>query len=399
MNKLIKTKVEYEDALKRIDALMDIDAPTSGQIDELELLAHLVEQYEEKEFPMDIPSPIAAIKFKMEQLNLKQGDLIPFIGSKSHVSEVLNGKRKLTLKMLRALHNGLGIPAKILLQGESEKFPDDYSTMEWEKFPLNELKKRMTFSPVSASKECAEEFIRYLIKIAGYCPNVATPCFRLGSYNGAKGDQYAILAWELVVRARARKKKMSVNFSFNNFSDDNLRRLANLSIHEEGPIMAANYLEQHGIILIVEKTFPKAKVDGVTLLLDETTPVIGLSLRQDRIDSFWFTLFHELAHLQKHVSTAQNKCIIDIDIDEDTTELMEQEANTIASNALIPKHIWDNDEAKLRGSRKAVINLARSLDIHPAIVAGRVRKYKNNYKIFHDLVGQGSVRKLFSVAQ
>ena len=89
MNKLIKTKVEYEDALKRIDALMDIDAPTSGQIDELELLAHLVEQYEEKEFPMDIPSPIAAIKFKMEQLNLKQGDLIPFIGSKSHGSGLL----------------------------------------------------------------------------------------------------------------------------------------------------------------------------------------------------------------------------------------------------------------------------------------------------------------------
>jgi len=114
-NKLIKTEKEYEAALSRIEALMDAQA-NSSEAEELELLATLVGLYEDDHYPMDFPDPVDAIRFRMEQLGLNQQKLVPFIGSKSKVSEVLNKKRPLTLSMIRSLHENLGIPAEILLQ-------------------------------------------------------------------------------------------------------------------------------------------------------------------------------------------------------------------------------------------------------------------------------------------
>lgn len=113
--RLIKTDEEYQAALARIDQLMDAE-PDTQECEELELLSTLVELYEDEHYPMGIPDPISAIQFRMEQLGFTPQNLMPFIGSRSRVSEILNHKRPLTLRMMRALHNGLGIPAEILLQ-------------------------------------------------------------------------------------------------------------------------------------------------------------------------------------------------------------------------------------------------------------------------------------------
>ena len=112
--KIIKTKTEYEGALARIEKLMDA-LPNTPQGDQLELLSLLVHDYEEKQFPIDKPDPIAAIRFRMEQQGLAPKDLVPFLGSRSRVSEVLSGRRSLSLKMIRALVAGLRIPAELLL--------------------------------------------------------------------------------------------------------------------------------------------------------------------------------------------------------------------------------------------------------------------------------------------
>ena len=117
--KVIKTKAEYEAALARIEKLMDA-APNSPQGDELDLLSLLVHDYEEKKFPIDKPDPIAAIRFRMEQQGLAPKDLVPLLGSRGRVSEVLSGRRGLSLKMIRALVVGLRIPAELLL-GEPGK--------------------------------------------------------------------------------------------------------------------------------------------------------------------------------------------------------------------------------------------------------------------------------------
>ncbi len=115
--KLIKTRREYRSALQRVEELMDVRGGTA-EGNELELLAALIEIYEAEHAPIPPPDPIAAIRFRMEQEDLRPRDLIPLLGSRSRVSEVLNGRRPLTLTMIRRLHRGLGIPADVLL-GES----------------------------------------------------------------------------------------------------------------------------------------------------------------------------------------------------------------------------------------------------------------------------------------
>ena len=112
--KILKTESDYVTALARIEKLMDAK-PNTPQGDELELLSLLIHDYEEKLFPIDKPDPVMAIRFRMEQQELKPEDLVPFLGSRSRVSEVLSGRRSLSLKMIRALVGGLGIPAEVLL--------------------------------------------------------------------------------------------------------------------------------------------------------------------------------------------------------------------------------------------------------------------------------------------
>lgn len=120
--KPIKTDLDYENALARIDALIELD-PKEGSVenDELELLVILVEKYEEKYWKIDEPDPIEAIKFRMEQLGLKQKDLIPYIGNKSKVSEVLNKRIDLSLTMIRNLYEGLHLPLEVLIKGSERK--------------------------------------------------------------------------------------------------------------------------------------------------------------------------------------------------------------------------------------------------------------------------------------
>jgi HTH-type transcriptional regulator/antitoxin HigA len=113
--KPIKTSEDHEKALQRIEQLMDAHLNTP-EGDELDVLVTLVEAYEAKHYPIEAPDPIAAIQHRMEALGMERKDLIPFLGSKSRVSEVLNRKRKLTMEMVRSLHIHMHLPAETLIQ-------------------------------------------------------------------------------------------------------------------------------------------------------------------------------------------------------------------------------------------------------------------------------------------
>ena len=114
MIKPVKTKKDYETALARIDRLLEAKKGTPA-FDELEVLTILVENYESKHYQISAPDPVEAIKFRMEQMGLTRKDLEPCIGSRARVSEILNHKRDLTLRMIRALHQKLDIPSEALL--------------------------------------------------------------------------------------------------------------------------------------------------------------------------------------------------------------------------------------------------------------------------------------------
>lgn len=112
--KPIKTEKDYEEALVRLEQIFDA-APNSKEGDEAEIVSLLIENYENKYYPIEAPDPIEAIKIRMEEMNLKQKDLIGIIGGKSRVSEVLNKKKKLTVEMIRELEQILNIPASVLV--------------------------------------------------------------------------------------------------------------------------------------------------------------------------------------------------------------------------------------------------------------------------------------------
>ncbi len=117
MLKPIKNKVQYQEALERIYKLMQLDLKSnSKQSDELEILSVLVKSYEEKKYPVEKPNPIDAIKFRLEQLGMSDSELSKIIGYRSRKSEILSGKRKLSLDMIRKLHDLLNIPADVLIQ-------------------------------------------------------------------------------------------------------------------------------------------------------------------------------------------------------------------------------------------------------------------------------------------
>jgi HTH-type transcriptional regulator/antitoxin HigA len=118
--KPIRTKRDYRAALKEIEALMSARADTPAG-ERLDVLVTLVEAYEKKHYRLDLPDPVEAIKFRMEQSGLGPKDLVPMIGQINRVYEVLNRKRSLTLQMIRRLHRGLGIPAESLIKESDQR--------------------------------------------------------------------------------------------------------------------------------------------------------------------------------------------------------------------------------------------------------------------------------------
>jgi len=113
--KAIKTEQDYNEAMERLEILFDAKKGTV-EGDELEVIGILIDQYEKEHFPIDLPDPVEAIKFRLEQLGYNQTDFAEIIGLKSRASEILNRKRKLSLDMIRQLHDRLNIPTDVLIQ-------------------------------------------------------------------------------------------------------------------------------------------------------------------------------------------------------------------------------------------------------------------------------------------
>lgn len=113
--KPIRNEADFKDALERLEVIFDAKRGTK-EGDELEILSILIDNYESEKFPIEMPDPISAINFRMEQMGLKQKDLVEMIGFKSRVSEIMNKKRKLTLDMIRKLNSSLKIPTEVLVQ-------------------------------------------------------------------------------------------------------------------------------------------------------------------------------------------------------------------------------------------------------------------------------------------
>ena len=149
---------------------------------------------------------------------------------------------------------------------------------------------------------------------------------------------------------------------------------------------------KNGIVLVIEKHLQKTHVDGAATMLDNGTPVIGLSLRHNRLDNFWFCLSHELAHLKLHLDEDGQELYID-DLDVADSRRHEKDADKWAQDELIPPKQWEI--VKDCQTPADVEAAALTLRISPAIIAGQLRFERKTYKIFSRLVGQGEPHRLF----
>lgn len=393
--KVIRTEQQYRAYLDEVQALI-ARGPTlyTDESDRLEVLTLLLEAYENSKFPVEPPDPIDAIHFRMKEKGLKQADLVPYFGTSSRVSEILNRKRPLTVQMIRALSIGLGISADTLV-GLSE--PDAFlqkKDIEWSKFPYKEMAKRgWVQEAIGQKKTSIEDIVRNFIADAGLQFGAASFRRTLSGEAQSPTTKYALYAWLARVIQTAREKKQSVSkFDHETLSANFLRELAQLSWSDRGPLLAVEYLEKHGIVVVIEPHLKGTQLDGAALKDIDGTPIVAITLRYDRIDNFWFTLLHEVAHLWKHVG--DDDAFLD-DFNTESEDRREAEANRLAKEAFIPRVIWKRSDAYLSPSRETIEKLSRELRIHPAIIVGRLRKESGNYTLFSELVGQNEVRNLF----
>lgn len=391
--KPIRDEAGYEAALARIGALMS--APEgSPEVDELEVLSILVEKYEEGAYPIPDAPAHEVLKLVMEENGLASKDMIPFLGSASTVSKVLNGKKELTPAQIRILSRHLGIPVVALFGDASEQEKlEPGGSVDWSAFPLVEMSRRGLFgvehlrATAKSLAQIAGNIIPALIGSARL-DFAYQPRLRQGVKTGPASDPHAVMAWLIEVAKRGQDRGMKTPCRL--LTREDLHTLAAMSKAADGIRRAISFLEGHGIPVVTVKHFKRSKIDGGVVVLDGGRPVIGLSLRHDRLDSFWFTLLHEAAHIVLgHVSDY----VVDEFLDAESYGKDETDANALVEEVTIPAAVFAAAIPNpAQATLSAMFGLAQQFDIALAIVVGRVQFKANDYRKFSRLVGRKQVR-------
>ena len=394
--KVIKTEKDYKEALSMVEELMNrAPEPGSEDADKLSLLATLVEDYESNIYPESLPDPIEAIKFRMEQADLKPADLVPYIGTPGRVSEILSGKRQLTLDMVRAISAGLGIPSKVLIQKSSRNF----QSQNWSTGLVRIMERRGYFGKKTLKKYDTSELISgFFAQFNNLQPSAL---YRKTSFRiTPRTDNKALLAWGLRVSQKAEKIKVTVKYKKGTVNLAFMQEVVRLSAKNKGPLLARDYLKKHGIKLVIEPHLPKTHLDGATLLTNKDTPVIGLTIRHDRPDNFWFTLMHELAHVALHYDNGIEYFYDEELQDKDGTEVdpKEKEADTLAEETILPKSKWETSAARTTPNQFSTEDLANELNIQTAVIAGMIRFKHQNFYYLNKIVNDKnlSIKKCFA---
>ncbi len=393
--KFIKTESDYREALDLIKVLLGHDPdPNSDEGEQLSLLSTLVQDYESRSLPESLPNPIDAIKFRMEQSDLKPADLIPYIGSRSRVSEILAGKRQLTLDMVRALEVGLGIPAKVLIRKPGLESNSEYQG--WDNRLVVEMESRGYFGSKSLKKYGKLELLKDFFSSISAQPQMAM-MLRKSSYRlSPLTDKRALVAWSNRVIQKAKKIKTTKKYQDGTVDLNFMQEFVKLSSQENGVILAQKSLKDVGIILVIEPHFSKTYLDGAAILVNKENPVIGLTLRHDRLDNFWFTLMHELAHISLHYNQDVSLFYDELETASIDLDEKEKEADELAEESILPKAKWEVSPARLIPSSMAANSLAKELGVHVAIIAGQIRHKGNKYIYLNKIISEAKVRNYFA---
>lgn len=263
--------------------------------------------------------------------------------------------------------------------------------IEWRRFPIKEMVKRHWFA-VPPGADDVQALKVYFRTAVG--PHFATALHRKKVRGDTSPNEYALLAWQARVLERARNRTASENMPEFRLDDRWVQELVALTRCADGPRKAVALLERHGVILLTEKHLPGTYLDGAAMVDSDGRPVIALTLRFDRLDNFWFVLFHELGHIFLHVMAGSRYDFFD-EVQTAAGDRLELEADGFALDRLIPAAKWKLCLSKHAMTEESVRLDAQKLGIDASIIAGRIRREMGDYTVLNNLIGRGGVRSQF----
>jgi HTH-type transcriptional regulator/antitoxin HigA len=320
-----------------------------------------------------------AEKLSMKPQQVQRYEATDYMGAS--LSRLIEVARTLGVKTSGSFEGSKQANSSVFVWGNADN-------VVWGQLPYREMMKRRWFDlPRGANP--IEKVKEYFLHAAG--PQFATALHRKKMHSGNMPNEYALLAWQARILERANAKIVTNQIGEFELDDRWLPELTRLTRKKDGPMRAQKLLAEKGIILVVEHHLPGTYLDGAAMLANSDTPVIGLTLRYDRLDNFWFVLMHELGHVFLHLSGGLRFDFFDEENTRDG-DAIEVEADKFALNTLIPENLWDQCLSRFALSEEAVKLDAETIGITPSIIAGRIRKERGNYTILNDLVGSGQVR-------
>lgn len=331
--------------------------------------------------------------------NLSQKELAELIGIKEQQIQRYEAEHYTTANLIRLVQVAKALKLNI---SEIAEFNDVFDpvyikdeNIDWDQFPIKEMYLRNWFEDffngtLSEAINNSEELIKKFSANAYDKPLFYAARQRVRI--GGKINKYALIAWQWRIINLAKKEKISKKFYKYILTKEWFNNLVKLSIKKDGPEEAVQYLYKFGIRLIIQPHLPQTYLDGAVFLLKDG-PVIGMTLRYDRLDNFWFVLFHELVHLKNHIHKGKIESIFD-NLETDANDF-EKETDRETGELLIPSKVWETALPRYIQKEDIILDFAKKIGVNPAIVAGKIRREMENYYIFINLVGKGEVRKRF----
>lgn len=232
----------------------------------------------------------------------------------------------------------------------------------------------------------------YLAMLALQSTEVAGVLYR----KNPQAHETKVQAWLSSSITMAKRLSLTMDAEYKGISQDDIGNIIRLSLEPENIVRLPDILaEQYGVALIVQPGYTSMKMDGCALKLPDSRPMIGITLRYNRYDNFWFTLVHELAHLCLHYDHLDTP-IVD-DLDEAVTDDIEAEANAFARECFVPRREW-RVLYENRHSESQLEKTCAGLGVHPDVVAGLIRFAAKDYKLYPRRHRTVDVKKLLGVA-
>lgn len=338
--------------------------------------------------------PLILVKSRIAN-GLTQSDLAQKLGMKEQQIQKYEAEQydsaslRTLLKIAEVLNIKIRADVQIREFERSELF-------DLNKYPFKQMFQRKWFPEFSGSLNEAVKnsaiLIANLFQKAGI-ENIQRGLTRRSIRSTSSFNQDALNVWYARVIIKAREQNLDTFFDKSVVTESWLKQFALFSANEDGPEKAVQFLKDNGIRVVFESQIEGTYLDGAALLIDKVYPVIALTLRYDRLDNFWFVLFHEFAHIVLHLGTEFDTIFDDLD---SNTEGIEMEADKYALNVSVPEAVWKKSLVRFSPSNETILNQAKLLKVHPALVAGRIRRETGKYYLFNDLIGQGEVRNKFS---